>query len=162
MENSQLKMIIEGALLAAGRSLPINQIEKLFDAELFASDSSNERPADLIIDSQRPSRADIYSVLEEIELSCKGRGFELKETAAGYRLQVRKELSPWINRLWEEKQKKYSRAFLETLSLIVYKQPVTRGEIEEIRGVSVSSDIIRSLLERDWVKVVGNKDVPGR
>jgi len=162
MENSQLKMIIEGALLAAGGSLHIGQIEKLFDTEPLTSESSSQRIAGLTAGSQRPSRADIYSVLEQIESSCKGRGFELKETAGGYRLQVRKELSLWINRLWEEKPKKYSRAFLETLSLIVYKQPVTRGEIEEIRGVSVSSDIIRSLLERDWVKVVGNKDVPGR
>ncbi len=162
MEISQLKMIIEGALLAAGRSLNIKQIEKLFNQEVASFERSGSKVIDFKKDNQRPLLADIHIALEEIRLSCNGRGFELKQTASGYRFQVRGELSSWVNRLWEEKPKKYSRAFLETLSLIVYKQPVTRGEIEEVRGVSVSSDTIRSLLERDWIKVVGHKDVPGQ
>jgi|TARA_B110000503_G_C7139246_1_gene410191 segregation and condensation protein B len=162
MEISQLKMILEGALLAAGRPLDIKQIEKLFNQEEVSSEWSGSKVFDSKEDNQRPLLVDIHIALEEIRLSCNGRGFQLKQTASGYRFQVREELSFWVNRLWEEKPKKYSRAFLETLSLIVYKQPVTRGEIEEVRGVSVSSDTIRSLLERDWIKVVGHKDVPGQ
>ena len=162
MEISQLKMILEGALLAAGRPLDIKQIEKLFNQEEVSSEWSGSKVFDSKEDNQRPLLVDIHIALEEIRLSCNGRGFQLKKTASGYRFQVREELSFWVNRLWEEKPKKYSRAFLETLSLIVYKQPVTRGEIEEVRGVSVSSDTIRSLLERDWIKVVGHKDVPGQ
>jgi len=100
--------------------------------------------------------------LEDIEADCRDRGFELKQTASGYRFQVCQELSPWINKLWEEKPKRYSRALLETLSLIAYRQPLTRGDIELVRGVAVSSDIIRSLLERDWIRVVGHRDVPGK
>lgn len=149
MESNQLKMIVEGALLAAGRSLDMAQLEKLFEDELF-----NEE--------ERPSRDEIYAALEDIDLDCAGRGFELKQTGSGYRFQVRQELSQWVNRLWEEKPKKYSRALLETLALIAYRQPITRGDIEEIRGVSVSSEIIKSLLEREWVRVVGHRDVPGR
>jgi len=162
MEDSQLTMIIEGVLLAAGRTLDINQIQNIFDKESVSSKDSDSRPLRFSSMSQRPSREEIYLALEKIRLSCAGRSFELKQTASGYRLQVKNELSFWVGRLWEEKPKKYSRAFLETLSLIAYKQPVTRGEIEEIRGVAVSSDTIRSLLEREWIKVVGNKDVPGR
>ncbi|MFT7267136.1 MAG: segregation and condensation protein B [Porticoccus sp.] len=162
MEASQLKMIIEGALLAAGRPLDIKQIEKLFNQEVASSERSGSKVIDFKEGNQRPLLADIHVALEEIRLSCNGRGFELKQTATGYRFQVREELSFWVNRLWGEKPKKYSRAFLETLALIVHKQPVTRGEIEEVRGVSVSSDTIRSLLERDWIKVVGHKDVPGQ
>ena len=162
MEDSQLIMIIEGVLLVAGRTLDINQIEKIFDKESVSSKDSDSLSPRFSSMSQRPSREEIYLALEKIGLSCTDRSFELKQTASGYRLQVKNELSSWVGRLWEEKPKKYSRAFLETLSLIAYKQPVTRGEIEEIRGVAVSSDTIRSLLEREWIKVVGNKDVPGR
>jgi segregation and condensation protein B len=144
MESDQLRKIIEGALLAAGRSLDIVHLEKLFD------------------EFQIPPRDQILAALEEIEGDCSGRGFELKRTGSGYRFQVRQELSEWVNRLWEEKPKKYSRALLETLALIAYRQPITRGDIEEIRGVSVSSEIIKTLLEREWVRVVGHRDVPGR
>ena len=102
------------------------------------------------------------AALEEIEGDCRERGFELKQVASGYRFQVRQELSTWVNRLWEEKPKRYSRAMLETLSLIAYRQPLTRGDIELVRGVAVSSDIIKTLQERDWVRVVGYRDVPGK
>lgn len=144
MQSDQLRKIIEGALLAAGRSLDILHLEKLFD------------------EFQVPPRDQIMAALDEIESSCTDRGFELKLTASGYRFQVRQELSEWVNRLWEEKPKKYSRALLETLALIAYRQPITRGDIEQIRGVSVSSEIIKTLLEREWVRVVGHRDVPGR
>ena len=100
--------------------------------------------------------------LEALETDCAERGFELKRVASGYRFQVGQEMSPWVSRLWEERPPRYSRALMETLALIVYRQPITRGDIEEIRGVSVSSNIIRQLLERDWVRVVGHRDVPGR
>ncbi len=144
MDSDQLRKIIEGALLAAGRSLDINHLERLFD------------------EFQVPPRDQIVAALDEIEAGCAGRGYELKYTGSGYRFQVRQELAEWVNRLWEEKPKKYSRALLETLALIAYRQPITRGDIEEIRGVSVSSEIIKTLLERDWVRVVGHRDVPGR
>ncbi len=144
MDSDQLRKIIEGALLAAGRSLDINHLERLFD------------------EFQVPPRDQILAALDEIEVSCADRGYELKCTGSGYRFQVRQELAEWVNRLWEEKPKKYSRALLETLALIAYRQPITRGDIEEIRGVSVSSEIIKTLLERDWVRVVGHPDVPGR
>ncbi|CAN0603579.1 unnamed protein product [Ectocarpus sp. 12 AP-2014] len=101
-------------------------------------------------------------VLVLLESACEGRGFELKKVASGYRLQVREEYAPWVSRMFEEKPQRYSRALLETLALIAYRQPITRGEIEDIRGVTVSSNIIRTLLEREWVKVVGHRDVPGR
>ena len=144
MENDQLRKIIEGALLAAGRPLDIGRMEMLFEL------------------GEAPPRDQIRAVLEDIEVSCQDKGYELNRTGSGYRFQVRQELSGWINRLWEEKPQKYSRALLETLALIAYRQPITRGDIEDIRGVSVSSQIIKTLLERDWVRVVGNRDVPGR
>ena len=144
MDNDKLKQILEGALLAAGRPLDIGRMEMLFDL------------------GEAPPRDQIRAVLEEIEDGCKGRGFELSKTGSGYRFQVRQELSDWVNRLWEEKPQKYSRALLETLALIAYRQPITRGDIEEIRGVSVSSQIIKTLQEREWVRVVGHRDVPGR
>ncbi|WP_461516148.1 SMC-Scp complex subunit ScpB [Porticoccus sp.] len=144
MDNDQLKRIIEGALLAAGRSLDIGQLQGLFDLD------------------QMPPKEQLLAVLDDIRNDCAGRGYELKHTGSGYRFQVRQELAPWVNRLWEEKPKKYSRALLETLALIAYRQPLTRGDIEEIRGVSVSSEIIKTLLEREWVRVVGHRDVPGR
>ena len=144
MDNDQLRVILEGALLAAGRPLDIGRMEMLFDL------------------GEAPPKDQIRAVLEDIAESCKGRGFELSKTGSGYRFQVRQELSDWVNRLWEEKPQKYSRALLETLALIAYRQPITRGDIEEIRGVSVSSQIIKTLMEREWVRVVGHRDVPGR
>ena len=100
--------------------------------------------------------------LEALEAQCEGRGFELKKVASGYRFQVRQELSEWVSRLWEEKPGKYSRAFLETLALIAYKQPLTRADIEVVRGVAVSPNIIRTLMERGWIRIVGTRDTPGK
>lgn len=139
-----LRKIIEGAILAAGQPMTVARLLELFDAEVA------------------PTKDDIIAALADIQASCEERGFELKEVASGWRFQVRDNLAPWVNRLWEEKPQKYSRALLETLALIAYRQPITRGDIEEIRGVAVSSHIIKTLLERDWVKVVGHRDVPGR
>lgn len=130
--------------MAAGKSLDINHLERLFE------------------DDERPPRDQIRAALEEIDADCRGRGFELKQTASGYRFQVHQELSTWVNRLWEEKPKRYSRAMLETLSLIAYRQPLTRGDIELVRGVAVSSEIIKTLQEREWIRVVGYRDVPGK
>ncbi|MDB3856439.1 SMC-Scp complex subunit ScpB [Halieaceae bacterium] len=144
MDLNQVVLIVEGGLMAAGRPLTIAHIAELFD------------------EFDRPETKQIREALAEIEKRCDERGFELKEVSSGFRFQVRQELSPWIVRLWEERPQKYSRALLETLSLIAYRQPITRGDIEDIRGVSVSSSIIKTLLDREWVKVVGHRDVPGR
>lgn len=141
--HEEIRQIVEGAILAADRPLSIDQLIQLF------------------IDSP-PSRAQIRGVLAEIEESCADRGFELKEVASGYRFQVRTRYGQWVSRLWEEKPPRYTRALLETLALIAYKQPITRGDIEEIRGVAVSTNIMRSLLEREWIRIVGHRDVPGR
>ncbi|KXS52600.1 MAG: chromosome segregation and condensation protein [Marinobacter sp. T13-3] len=141
---ARLQAIVEAALLAAGKPLSVEQLRGLFSEE------------------ERPARQVMEHVLTMLEKSCEGRGFELKNVASGYRLQVRQEFAPWIRRLFEEKPQRYSRALLETLALIAYRQPITRGEIEEIRGVTVSSNIIRTLAEREWVRVVGHRDVPGR
>ena len=144
MQVDQLRNIIEAALLAAGRSLNVVALENLFS------------------EAECPQRDEINAALEDIEADCKGRGYELKRTGSGYRFQVRQELAPWIDHLWEEKPKKYSRALLETLALIAYRQPLTRGDIEQVRGVAVSSEIIRTLQDRQWVRSVGHRDVPGR
>ncbi|MFT6311376.1 MAG: segregation and condensation protein B [Porticoccus sp.] len=141
----RLKRILEGALLAAGKPMTVIQLESLFEE-----------------DEVRPARDEIKAALEDITNDIKGRGFELIQVASGYRFQVCDDLAPWIGRLWEEKPQKYSRALLETLALIAYRQPITRGDIEEIRGVAVSSNIIRTLMDRDWVRVVGHREVPGR
>lgn len=139
-----LRHILEGAILASAQPLTMARMHELFDEDLA------------------PSKEDIQAALESIQVDCATRGFELKEVASGWRFQVRENLAPWVGRLWEEKPQKYSRALLETLSLIAYRQPITRGDIEEIRGVAVSSHIMKTLMERDWVKVVGHRDVPGR
>ncbi len=139
-----LQKIIEGALLAAGKPLSIVQLQSLF---------GEEHP---------PAKDVLQAVLEDIQADCRGRGFELKQVSSGWRFQVPMDLNPWVSRLWEEKPQKYSRAMLETLSLIAYRQPITRGDIEEIRGVAVSSHIMKTLMERGWVRVVGHRDVPGR
>ena len=144
MGDHDLVEIIEGALLAAGEPLSKKQLAQLFD------------------ELDRPSTSDITSALAEVAERCDGRGFELAEVASGFRFQVRQNLSPWVSKLWVERPVRYSRALLETLSLIAYLQPITRGEIEDIRGVAVSSNIMKSLLEREWVKVVGHRDVPGK
>ena len=144
MGDHDLVEIIEGALLAAGEPLTKKQLAQLFD------------------ELDRPSTADITAALTEVASRCDGRGFELAEVASGFRFQVRQSLSAWVSKLWVERPVRYSRALLETLSLIAYRQPITRGEIEDIRGVAVSSNIMKSLLEREWVKVVGHRDVPGK
>lgn len=141
----RLGQIVEGALLAAGRPLSVQRLQALFGDETDA-----------------PTREEITAALEAIAQASEGRGYEVKLVASGYRLQVRQELSPWVSRLWEEKPQRYSRALLETLALIAYRQPITRGEIEEIRGVAVSTNIVRTLTEREWVRVVGHREVPGK
>ncbi|MCP4066384.1 SMC-Scp complex subunit ScpB [Marinobacter sp. UBA2498] len=140
----RIQAIAEAALLAAGKPLSLDQLRDLFSEE------------------ERPARQVMEHVMVLLEAACEGRGFELKRVASGYRIQVREEFAPWVGRLFEEKPQRYSRALLETLALIAYRQPITRGEIEDIRGVTVSSNIIRTLLEREWVRVVGHRDVPGR
>lgn len=144
VDGQLLRKIIEGAILAAGQPMTIAKLLELFDAEVA------------------PTKEEVAAALLDIQSACSERGFELKEVASGWRFQVRDDLAPWVNRLWEEKPQKYSRALLETLALIAYRQPITRGDIEEIRGVAVSSHIMKTLMERDWVKVVGHRDVPGR
>ncbi|MFL0797207.1 MAG: SMC-Scp complex subunit ScpB [Cellvibrionaceae bacterium] len=154
VEKEQLQKILEGALLAAGQTLSIAKMQELFP--------ENEESESEEKESERPSVDDIREALTAIAEACEERGFELKEVASGFRFQVKQELAPWVNRLWEEKPQKYSRALLETLALIAYRQPITRGDIEEIRGVAVSSHITKTLLEREWVRIVGHRDVPGR
>ncbi|MBL7249818.1 SMC-Scp complex subunit ScpB [Alloalcanivorax sp. C16-2] len=140
------------------------QIKNIVEAAIFAADGPLDRDALLMLfdEHDRPDKADLSRLLEEIATEYGERGIELREVASGFRFQVRKDLGPWVSRLWQEKPPRYSRAILETLALVAYRQPITRGEIEEIRGVSVSSHIVKSLLERGWVRVVGHRDVPGR
>jgi segregation and condensation protein B len=144
IDNELLQRILEGALLASAKPLSVQQMAALFD------------------DEDRPANDVIRAALEDIQQNTRGRGFELKEIASGYRFQVVQDVALWVSRMWDEKPQKYSRALLETLSLIAYRQPITRGDIEDIRGVAVSSNIVKTLLEREWVRVVGHKDVPGR
>lgn len=140
----KIQAITEAALLAAGKPMSLDQLRELFD------------------EKERPARQVMEHVMVLLDSACEGRGFELKKVASGYRLQVREVYAPWVGRLFEEKPQRYSRALLETLALIAYRQPITRSEIEDIRGVTVSTNIIRTLQEREWVRVVGHKDVPGR
>ena len=144
MDDNEIKYFIESALLAAGRPLSIDQLQ-----HLFADDSQPEK-------SQL--RQAISSLLDDYA----DRGMTITEVASGFRLQLKLEMADRLQKLWEERPPRYSRALFETLALIAYRQPMTRGEIEEIRGVAVSTNIIRSLLEREWVRVVGHRDVPGR
>mgnify|MGYP003683233289 CR=1 FL=1 len=148
IDKQLLTQIIEGALLASGQPMTVEKMLSLFDEE------NDVYP--------QPAKDEIKQTLEEIQANCQGRGFELVEVGSGWRFQVRKETAPWVNRLWDEKPQRYSRALLETIALIAYRQPITRGDIEEIRGVAVSSHIIKTLSEREWIKVVGHRDVPGR
>jgi segregation and condensation protein B len=144
VDKTMLRKIVEGAILAAAQPMTVARILELFDEDVA------------------PAKDEVLAVLHDIQADNAERGFELKEVASGWRFQVREETAPWVNRLWDEKPQKYSRALLETLALIAYRQPITRGDIEEIRGVAVSSHIMKTLMERDWVKVVGHRDVPGR
>ncbi len=136
----------------------------ILEAALLAADEplSQARLASLFPEDVRPSNQAIGKALEAIAEACEDRGVELREVASGFRLQVKNDLQPWVARLWTEKPQKYSRAMLETLALIAYRQPITRGEIESVRGVSLSSNIIRSLQEREWIRIVGHRDVPGK
>lgn len=145
MDMKKLKNILQAVLLATERSLTVVQMEVLFE-----------------LDEERPTRDEIRKALHEMAEDYTSRGYELKQVASGFRLQVREEYATWVGRLWEEKPARYTRALLETMALIAYRQPITRGEIEEVRGVSVSSNIIKTLMERDWIKVLGHKDVPGK
>ncbi len=140
----KVKIIVEGVLMAAGRPLNVDQI-----GEVFSED-------------ERPDKKELYSILDKISTECNDRGFELKQVASGYRFQVKQDLSEWVGKLWAERPPRYTRALLETLALIAYRQPITRGDIEEIRGVAVSSNIVRTLLDREWIRVVGHRDVPGK
>ena len=144
MDPDKLKQIVEAALLAAGRPMSIEQLLNLFTEQ------------------ERPERAEIRAAIDALVADYSGRGIQLVEVASGWRIQVRQEMSAWLSRLWQDRPARYSRALLETLALIAYRQPITRGEIEDIRGVSVSSNIMRTLMERGWVRIVGYRDVPGR
>ncbi len=143
MDIDRLKQIAEAILLAAGRPLTLDQLLAMFTEQ------------------ERPERGDLRKALAALEADFESRGIQLVQVASGYRIQVRAAMQPWVARLWEEKPSRYSRALLETLSLIAYRQPITRGEIEEVRGVSVSSSIMKTLVEREWVRAVGHRDVPG-
>ena len=141
---TSLKNILEALLLASGEPLTLSTIASVFT------------------DEERPSQSDIGQALQELAADCEERGVELKEVASGFRLQLRQEVNPWVSRLCEDRPQRYSRALLETLALIAYRQPITRGDIEEVRGVSVRTNIIRMLQEREWIRVVGHRDVPGK
>lgn len=140
------------------------ELASLLEAFLLASGKpqSLERLFELFEERERPDSTVFKAALEVLRQSCEGRAFELKEVASGYRLQVRERFAPWVGRLWEERPQRYSRAMLETLALIAYRQPITRGEIEDVRGVAVNSHIVKTLLEREWIRVVGYRDVPGK
>ncbi len=139
-------------------------LKTILEAVLLAADEplSLERLLDLFSEAEQPSREAIREALNVLAADCKGRGIELVEVASGFRLQVPATFAPWVSRLWEQRSASYSRALLETLALIAYRQPITRGEIEAVRGVSLSSSIMKTLQERDWIKVVGHREVPGR
>jgi|TARA_B110000093_G_scaffold51789_1_gene55719 segregation and condensation protein B len=140
----KLSQVIEAVLLSASRPIDVQEIERVF-------------PED-----EKPTREEIRQALQDIEEQCKDRGVELKKVSSGYRLQVRQTLSSYVAKLWEERPQRFSKATLETLALIAYRQPITRGEIEEIRGVTIGTQLMRGLMERGWVKIVGQRDVPGR
>ena len=155
MNPQQLKNIIEAALLAANHPLSVDQL-----AALFAPAQPEQTTEDA--EDKWPTRDELRQALAALQQECESRGIELKEVSSGYRFQVKQALAPWISRLWEERAPRYSRALLETLALIAYRQPITRAEIEDIRGVAVSSNIIKTLQEREWVRVLGHREVPGR
>lgn len=144
MEANEIKYFVEAALLAAGRPLSVDHLQKLFDGRMA------------------PEKAEIRQAIAALNDDYESRGILVAEVASGFRIQIRPIMADQLQKLWEERPPRYSRALFETLALIAYRQPITRGEIEEIRGVSVSSNIVRTLLERDWVRVVGHRDVPGR
>jgi segregation and condensation protein B len=142
----------------------INQIKRIFEAALFGAGQPLALPqlAALFEEQDTPTHEDIARALEELKTDSEGRGVELVEVASGFRYQVREDVHPFVSRLWTERQTRYSRALLETLALIAYRQPITRAEIEQIRGVGVASSIVKTLEEREWVRVVGYRDLPGK
>lgn len=144
MDQAEIKYFIEAALLAAGRPLSADQLQKLFDGR------------------SAPDKSEIRDAVAELVKEYEPRGITISEVASGFRIQVTAAMADRLQKLWEERPPRYSRALFETLALVAYRQPITRGEIEDIRGVSVSSNIVRTLMERDWVRVVGHRDVPGR
>ncbi len=143
-DSTQLRRIIEAALLAAAQPLSLPQLSAIFG------------------ENEAPTHEEIARAIEELTQDCAERGVELVEVASGFRYQIKQDVHPWVARLWTERQTKYSRALLETLALIAYRQPITRGEIEGIRGVAVSSNMVKTLEEREWIRVVGYRDVPGK
>ena len=147
LASTQIAQVIEAALLAAEGPLTVDTLFRLFAVGEL---------------DEEEGRKQIRLALESLQAECAHRGVTLQKVASGYRYQTRQELSVWVSRLWEEKPPRYTRALLETLALIAYKQPVTRGDIEQVRGVSVSQNIMRTLLERDWIRVVGQREAPGR
>ena len=144
MNEEQIKSVVEAVLLASGKPLTLEQLLGVF------------------ADGEKPERDQLRQAVAALQEDYDARGVELVQVASGYRIQVRQAMEPWVSRLTEEKPARYSRALLETLALIAYRQPITRGEIEDIRGVSVSSSIVKTLQEREWVRIVGHRDVPGR
>ena len=145
MDADKLRSILEALFAAADKPLSVNQLFELF-----------------VGDIEQPGKDEIRKAIHELQARYESGGMELKQVASGFRLQVRPEFETWVARLWEQKPPRYSRALMETLALIAYRQPITRGEIEDVRGVSVSTHIVKTLLEREWVHVVGHKEVPGR
>jgi segregation and condensation protein B len=144
MDAATIKNILEAALLAAGEPL------------------SEERLLALFNEAEQPAREQLRAALQQLRDDYAARSLELREVGSGWRIQVRQEFAPWVAKLWEERAPRYSRALLETLALIAYRQPITRAEIEEIRGVTIASSIMKTLQEREWIRVVGHRDVPGR
>ena len=143
MSNEQLKDVVEAALLAYGQPLSVDQLRELFD------------------DYERPEATEVRKALAQLAEECAGRPVELVEVASGWRMQVRAGFSARLSKLWQERPSRYSRALLETLALIAYRQPITRAEIEDVRGVTVNPNIVRTLTERGWIRVVGHREVPG-
>lgn len=143
-EPRELASLLEAFLLASGKPQGLDRLYELFE------------------EAERPGPSVFRKALDLLRKSCDNRAFELVEVASGYRLQIRERYAPWVGRLWEERPQRYSRAMLETLALIAYRQPITRGEIEDVRGVAVNSNIVKTLLEREWIRVVGHREVPGR
>lgn len=140
----QLKNIVEALVMASDKPLSLEKIHSLFELH------------------EQPSKAQLKDAIAQLQMDYAGRGIQLAQVASGYRFQSVSDVSSWVSRLWEERPQRYSRALLETLALVAYRQPITRGEIEEVRGVAVSSQIVKTLLERQWIKVVGHREVPGR
>jgi len=141
----QIRNVVEAALMVAEQPMSVERIIALFPPEL----------------GQPPTRDLLRTILQDLRQEYEGRGIELHEVASGFRVQVRAELAPWVNRVWQERSPRYSRALLETLAIIAYRQPITRAEVEAIRGVAVSSQLIKTLLEREWIRIAGHRDSPG-